>query len=603
MSSYRLIGFLFSFLLSAPSWADSFLQEPQVFPQWLKVYQFHKGKSRIESQRFFFSEQGMQDPQAELKAAILAFQDTKKLYGTLNLPAACAFPARKELLEKQFQLSFPKVACPDFEEWIKRIDANHMTIDFAGAYSGNPASILGHTFFRYYSDQKNRDGSELLSYAVGFLAVAPPGESRALYMIKGLTGQYPGFFQIEPFYMKVGIYNNSESRDIWEQKLNLTREEVSFSLKLLWEYSFNAQIPYYFIDENCSYRLLSFLEAVRPNVELVTDLSPVVLPADTVRLLLEKGFADPDPQFRSSILRRLNYRVGKFSENQNEQFKNAKKDLRLVKSMDDPQVLDALIDYWTYTNYRVQTNLKKNESEIMEATFLRRSQVKAAGIAIDDQALKTEGDLIPTYLGHKSSWVSLGVGYLEYDDDQAKTYGKVSYRMGAHALSDDPRGYEGIAAIEYLGFDIGSEKDWMLLLIDAKSLESLLSAEKKWSWLADIRVEQKPFEQEPHLILKGGAGAAFQREKVTAYWMPVGKTDLSRKYSELRGGFELGVVINDGNLIGAVTVEHTWGMSGRFRLARMQAEYLLRKDESIFMEFTHMNYAQSLVTLGYKRHF
>src|SRR5690606_28974875 len=136
----------------------------------------------------------------------------------------------------------------------------------------------------------------------------------------------------------------------------------------------------YFIDENCSYRLLSLLEVVRPSSNLLSGLSAVVLPADTVRVLIENGLvAATDSTFRSSILRRLNRRVRNFSKTEYSAFERSKESLDSLNEVQSVSVLDALIDYWTYTNYRAETKLTRQQSQLMEQAFLLRSKNPIVG--------------------------------------------------------------------------------------------------------------------------------------------------------------------------------------------------------------------------------
>lgn len=183
----------------------------------------------MDSERFFFSPAGMTDPHKELIAANEAYKNTFKKYGTLQLPAACTFPARKQILEQLLNTTYPSPTCPELTDWLARVNADRVSMVFVGAYAGNAASILGHTFFRFSNsvrEESGRAGMDLLSYSVGYTAHADPDDGRISYMYKGLTGAYPGFYDIEPYYMKVGLYNNSESRDLWVTPLKLTKKEV-----------------------------------------------------------------------------------------------------------------------------------------------------------------------------------------------------------------------------------------------------------------------------------------------------------------------------------------------------------------------------------------
>jgi hypothetical protein len=72
-----------------------------------------------------------------------------------------------------------------------------------------------------------------------------------------------GRFLVEPYFQLVRKYNDLESRDIWEYQLDLTPLEIHGLLLHVWELQ-NASSDYYFFGENCSFHLLTLLEAVRP---------------------------------------------------------------------------------------------------------------------------------------------------------------------------------------------------------------------------------------------------------------------------------------------------------------------------------------------------
>lgn len=366
-------------------------------------------ESDVKTLSFYFSENGRRDPRAEMKAAVEAFESVHKRYGKLNLPAACAFPARKRVLELILNRNFPDIECPELKNWQERLNVNSAHLAYVGSYTGNPASILGHTFLRLSnSDRENsgRSGLDLLSYSVGYSAHTDPRDSQAIFMLKGLTGGYPGFYDIEPHYMKVGLYNNSESRDVWEVQLSLSSSEIDLLSKLIWEYTFNAEIDYYFIGKNCSYRILKLIEAVKPEIRASERFGGAVLPAETVRALIDQKVINPGLRFRSSIKRRMDLKVALLSSDDQGLFEGAKRDLFKLEKIQNPTVLDALIDYWIYENYQSKTELPSLQREIMEVTFQRAAEVKGqSSFQSTNEEIRSERRLSPPFLGHKSSWV------------------------------------------------------------------------------------------------------------------------------------------------------------------------------------------------------
>ena len=225
---------------------------------------------------FFISPNGKHSPEQELQATIT------KLYAEdqdVAKEMQCRFPARYSWLESQ--QGHKPYSCPELSTWREIIDPEGLTLVFPTAFMNNPSSMFGHTLLRIDAKDQTRH-KELVAFAVNFAAEPDSQDNSAAFAIKGLIGQYPGRFAVMPYYKKVREYNDIESRDIWEYKLKLTSEEVEKILLHLWEMQ-NAEFDYYFLDENCSYQLLSLLEIAREDLALTTEFSVQAIPSDTVR--------------------------------------------------------------------------------------------------------------------------------------------------------------------------------------------------------------------------------------------------------------------------------------------------------------------------------
>ncbi|MDR3578435.1 MAG: DUF4105 domain-containing protein [Oryzomonas sp.] len=108
------------------------------------------------------------------------------------------------------------------------------------------------------------------------------------FAFKGLFGGYQGRFSIAPYYAAVKTYGDIENRDIWEYDQNLTPEEIGQLLRHVWEMR-SAWFDYYFLDENCSYHLLSLLETARPGLRLTDRFPWWAIPSETVRAVSVAG--------------------------------------------------------------------------------------------------------------------------------------------------------------------------------------------------------------------------------------------------------------------------------------------------------------------------
>lgn len=294
---------------------------------------------------FFASAKGERDPEAELEATLLAlFTDNYSAE-----PGRCRYPAREIFLVRELKIDtkkLPVVDCKKYREWKEHISADSASIVFASFFMGNPSSMFGHTFLRLHSTKRNA----LLDSSFNYAANAEEGNA-IIYAWLGMTGGFPGTYAMHPYYVKINEYNDMESRDLWEFRLRLTKEELEFLQAHLWELS-SVYFPYYYLDENCSYQLLTALEAVRPTVTLTNRFSLFVTPTDTLHTLNENGFFTGEASYRAAVFTR--YLA--FFENSTPQARavfdelREKRNLPTASSKDETAAVDTLLEYYKYTN-------------------------------------------------------------------------------------------------------------------------------------------------------------------------------------------------------------------------------------------------------------
>ena len=248
------------------------------------MYANAKGKSDVSYQGYFISTQGQQNLEQELKANLQALF----LSAEPNQSVRCRFPARSQWLMQKLNLQnndLPTVACPEFDTWINQIKPHKATLIYATDFMGNPSSMFGHTLLRL--DPKDQKQLNLVSYAVNYAATVT-GQDNWSYAWKGLTGQYPGEYSLMPYYRKVKEYGDFESRDLWEYELNLTPEETRFLVAHIWEMQ-KVSFPYYFVSDNCAYRLLGLIDLVRPNANLSEKFKVATIPVESIKAIEQQG--------------------------------------------------------------------------------------------------------------------------------------------------------------------------------------------------------------------------------------------------------------------------------------------------------------------------
>lgn len=248
------------------------------------MYADKKGQSEVSYAGYFLSNSGKADLKQELHANIQAlFQPAAP-----NQSVRCRFPARSQWLMQQLNLSaqqLPEVTCPELDDWIGQIKPYKATLIYATDFMGNPSSMFGHTLLRL--DPKNQKQLNLVSYAVNYAATVTNGEGWS-FAWNGLTGQYPGEYSLMPYYRKVKEYGDLESRDLWEYELSLTPDETRFLVQHIWEMK-HVSFPYYFVGDNCAYRLLGLIDLVRPQLNLKQQFKVAAIPVETIKAIEQQG--------------------------------------------------------------------------------------------------------------------------------------------------------------------------------------------------------------------------------------------------------------------------------------------------------------------------
>ncbi len=405
-------------------------------------------RSEADGPAFFLAEDGRKNPRAELEAtlrAVFAHGDD----------AACRFPARRAVLMKALQLDpahWPVPSCPKLEEYVSRVAARSVTLSFSTYYLGNPSSVFGHTFLRLNRDTQLADGrqKELLDWGVNF-GGAVNTQNPVLYALRGLTGGYKGEFLSLPYFYKVREYNDFESRDLWEYRLALQPEEVELLVLHLWELG-HTWFDYFYIDENCSWHLLTALEAAAPRLDLVKGLRAAVLPSDAIRVVWDVPGLVESVQYRPSLRAQFYQRAGALPSAA----------LRTVDALqEDPAaalegdaeaqaaVLDAAMDLIDLRH--AKELVFKTAPEVEEKRH--RLMVRRARLGLPSTELVTEPPAQEApHLAHGSGRIGVGGGV-----SGGEPFAKVTYRLLLHDLLDRQVGYPGYMRMEVLPAELRYE--------------------------------------------------------------------------------------------------------------------------------------------------
>ncbi|HET9450078.1 MAG TPA: DUF4105 domain-containing protein [Aggregicoccus sp.] len=469
--------------------------------QWLRLGHYERfAGGRYESEAdgpaFFFSPRGKTDPAAELDATLEALLAPLPEGGEGGKHAQCRFPARLLFLAQRLSLDVSKLArveCKDLVAFWKRLDPRAATLVFSSYYLNNPASAFGHTFLRFEKvPEATGLRSELLDYGVDYAGVVDTNNA-LLYGLKGMTGLFQGRFNHYPYYYKVREYNEYESRDLWEYELALEPQELAMLVAHLWEVG-GTWFDYYYLSENCSYRILAVLEAAAPRLELLAPLRAYVLPSETVKVVHAQPGLVRGVRYRPSIRSQFRARAASLSSAELDAVEALTADpavalppgLAVERQV---AVMDAALDFVDLREAKV----------LVHGTSLEASQTKQRLMERRSRVLRPSAPLVvaPPYerqpqRGNPNQRLGLGAG-VSSRDGAVTTY---RFRFALRDLADPHEGYPELAQIEFVNLQLrGGLRDarfWLdeLTLVRILSLTALDRFDHAPSWTARLGLDR-----------------------------------------------------------------------------------------------------------------
>lgn len=257
-------------------------------PQWLALLHMQPAlgggyHSEVDEARFFLSGRD-DDPLAELQATAQALQQDES--GSSS--AWCRFPARGAFLKQEAGLVEPVgLRCPDLDYWRGRFHTDQLVLVYPEPYLKHVASIFGHTFLRFDAAD-TRQHPVLLSNALSYYADVSAEGGAVTYVAKGLSGGFAGVIDIAPYFRKLKRYSESEDRDLREYRLAYSPAQIRLFVDHVWEVRGHS-FHYFFLDENCAYRIISMLDVVSPTHSLRLAFDWHAMPVDTVKALRDHG--------------------------------------------------------------------------------------------------------------------------------------------------------------------------------------------------------------------------------------------------------------------------------------------------------------------------
>jgi hypothetical protein len=519
---------------------------------WLALVHYKPGGgthhwiSQADDDAFFLSPDGKYDPQQELFATLRSFNIRAQ---DVDSHPQCRFPARYHWLAKQLefdQQQIQPVVCNELNTWFNTLRPGSLTLVFPAAYINSPSSMFGHTLLRVNTDDYRKD-SPLVAHALNYAANIDASDNALVFTFKGLVGGYPGAFSIVPYYKKINEYRDLENRDIWEYDLNFSFEEVMQLMRHAWEVR-HIQFDYFFFTENCSYHMLSLMEAARPELDLTDHFDIKAIPSDTVRAVFDAGLVQ-QVHYRPSSTTILSQHAAQLGDDNAKVLAIVAGKLQVnalpadLSPLRQARIYEQVYDYARFLS-TANPAVKDVRSSINWQVLAARSALKVEDVwpAVEPPSVRTEQ-------GHRTSRVASGLGRRGADD-----YLSVEFRPAYHDVLDPPGGYSDGAQINF--FNIAaryySNDDEIRLdkftFIDVLSMTPRSDYFRPLSWAVNFSLENQPSERgyldATQLIVDGGV--SFQ--PVTGYTLSLLGEVNTRASSRYHRGYSAGAGVKLGLL-------------------------------------------------------
>lgn len=461
------IVLLLSFLLSTQIHANEnpYVKKAQEMglaegPKWQKLLHYETDlwwkSSEADGADFFLSPEGKNKPNLELEALILELEKG-------NVDVICRFPARSKYLKNQLNLParwFDFSKCTKYKEFFDENINKTAYLLFSSYYLESPASAFGHTMIRMgkYLPQTNKvversqKQSELLDTGIGYAANSM-AENAFIYAFMGIVGGYRGTYSSIPYFYKIREYNDYESRDLWSYELALSLEQKEIFIDHLWELG-NTYFDYYYFTQNCSFHLITLLDAVNPDWNLGEKIRYYVIPVDTIKAVQSTPGLVKSITFRPSAKRVFEKSFSYLNTNDQKALISSieNKNLDYLKSIPEEKQkilwIDALIDFLDY-KYSKEILLEKGEYfEWKKSVLASRSTL---GLNPTPQFSEYPENERPD-LGHDSIRTEIGAHYKDH------YLTRFAYRFAMHDLLDPKIGQPPLASLNFFELSVDLDK-------------------------------------------------------------------------------------------------------------------------------------------------
>lgn len=294
---------------------------------------------QASQRQFFASAQGAKNPQAELDEMLTQlFHPSEKN----NASVQCRFPARTQWLIENLAIdtsSLPNQHCDALDSWLQKINPQSVSLIFASEYLDSPPSAFAHSFLRF-------DNADLSNqYYLNFTPKVTDGEHFLKFAYKSSIGGNAGEFTMTNYQQGIKEYLQDNGRNVWQYQLNLTDKQVKQLAYRTWEIK-DQNLPYYLLSDNCASEILVLLNSIFPDKNFLVNNSPMVSPAQVVRMLNRENLirsTNFSPSTPTVVQAQLNARN---AANHPKAFNNPHQDIapspQILPSRDNPVLANPL---------------------------------------------------------------------------------------------------------------------------------------------------------------------------------------------------------------------------------------------------------------------
>ncbi len=482
-------------------------------PKWLALIRYqHKilsYESEVDSPQYFLHKQGKTNPWLE-------YIETKKQL-TESQEIICEFPARAMLMHSLNEINKPDFStCKKYLNFKNKLNLTAVSLIFSGYYINKPASAFGHTFFRLRSAEGQKKNNDLLDFGVDFNANVDTNNP-LMYGVKGILGGFSSNFKLMPYYAKIREYNDMENRELWDYELNFTDKDLKFFVAHLFEMN-RALYEYYYFTENCSYHVLNFINAIRPDWQTMAKLDKFVPPVQTIHALYNKPNVVKKIKYLPAQNKKFFKRYDSFNK------KNKKFIKKIIKSENfeslnglEPQLqnlmLDTLNDYY---DYKYATALLDQKHAQHKSAAKRKYLLNVMRSKNNIQSQKLNFDSYYSQAPHNShNTKRIKLGYLNNNHRDGVDF---EMRFSFHDYMDRQIGFipfsrSVLGRLKLKYFEHEKIKLDEFAIVNVDSLRPLHAIEKTFSWrfglgIADNRVSKNQ-ELNPYMNFSLGVSLRF----------------------------------------------------------------------------------------------